>query len=72
MIQGYCVVYLLQIEYRVFDMDWGHFKELLWLRFWCQAFFPIIFMVEKCVHFDIWNEFFFTFSKGPPTIWLKI
>ena len=24
-IQGYCVVYLLQIEYRVFDMDWGHF-----------------------------------------------
>ena len=22
----------------------------------CQAFFPIIFMVEKCVHFDIWNN----------------
>ena len=24
--------------------------------FWCQAFSLIIFMVEKCLHFDIWNE----------------
>ena len=41
--------------YRVFDMDLGHFKELLWLCFWCQTFFPIILMVEICVHFDICN-----------------
>ena len=37
-----------------FKMDWGYFIELvLQLRFWCQAFSPIIFMVEKCVHFYI-------------------
>ena len=27
-------------NYRVFKMDWGHFKGLLWLQFWCQAFSP--------------------------------
>ena len=50
--------------YRVSNMDWRYFKEVLWLCYWCQAFLPIIFMVEKCVHFDIWNnkKLFFTFS----------
>ena len=38
---------------------------LLWLHFWCQEFFHIIFMVEKCVYFDIWNKKNFNFSKGP-------
>ena len=37
-------------------MDLGHFKGLLWLHFWCQTFSSIIFIVEKCVHFDIWNK----------------
>ena len=46
-------------SYRVSKMDWGHFKELPCLCFWCQAFPPIIFMVEKCVYFDIWNKFHF-------------
>ena len=45
-------------------MDGITFKELLWLHFWCQEFSPIIFMVEKCLHFDIWNKKIF--SKGPP------
>ena len=35
------------------------------IDFWCQAFPPIIFIVEKGVYFDIWNKFFFTW------IWLK-
>ena len=26
--------------YRVSNVDLIHFKELLWLRFWCQTFFP--------------------------------
>ena len=29
--------------YRVFNMDWGHFKELMWLCFWYQTFFPLCF-----------------------------
>ena len=37
-------------------MDLKHFKELLWLWFWCETFFPIIFMVEKSVYFDICNK----------------
>ena len=49
--------------YRVFKMDRGHFKELLWLRFWCQAFFLIILVVEKCVHFDIWNKKILKFER---------
>ena len=50
---------LPNLNYRVFKMDWGHFKELLWLRFWCQAFFPpILLMVEKCVHIKIFFENF--------------
>ena len=39
---SYCV-YFHNIHYRAFKMDWGHFKELLCLRFWCQ--------VERCVHY---------------------
>ena len=34
-------------KYRVFHMDAMNFKEFLLLHFWCQAFFPIIFMVEN-------------------------
>ena len=38
-------------------MEMPYSKELMpWLHFWCQAFLSIIFMVEKCVHFDIWNK----------------
>ena len=33
--------------------------------FGCQTFFPINFMVEKCVHFDIWNKKDSKNSKGP-------
>ena len=51
-------------NYKVFNMDWGHFKELLWLHFWYQAFPPIIFMVEKCVYFDNWNKNIFENFKG--------
>ena len=45
-------------------MDRVDSKELLWLHFWCQAFPPIIFMMEKCVHFDIWNKKYFENCKG--------
>ena len=41
--------------------------------FWCQSFFSIILMVEKCAgaHFDIWNKKnFYTFSKVSPIILL--
>ena len=31
-------------------MDGVNFKELLWFYFWWQAFFSIIFMMEKCVY----------------------
>ena len=45
-------------------MDLGHFKELLWLCFLCQTFFPIIFMVENVyiLIFEI-KKIFCTFSK---------
>ena len=43
-------------RYRVSHMNRVDFKELLWFRFLCQTFFSIIIMVEKCVHFDIWNK----------------
>ena len=51
--------------YRVSHIDGIEFKELLWFHFWCQAFSPIIFMVEKYVHFDTWNKkcFHFTFQR---------
>ena len=42
-------------KYTMSDIDGVDSKELLWLRFWCQAFSPIIFTMEKCVHFDIWK-----------------
>ena len=48
-------------------MDWGHLKELLWLCFWCETFSLIIVIVEKCVHFDIWNK---NFWKKLGSIWL--
>ena len=38
-------------NYRVSKMDWGHFKELMCLCFWCQAYFPHNFYGGKCVHF---------------------
>ena len=56
-----CIVY-----YRVSNLEMPYSKELLWLHFWSQAFFSIILMVEKSVHFDIWNKKFFENSKGPP------
>ena len=38
--------HIFMVCYRVFQMDWGHFKELLILYIW----FPFItFMVKKCV-----------------------
>ena len=51
--------------YRMSNMDGVDCKELLWHQFWCQAFSPIIFMVEKCVHFDIWNKKNSKMLKGP-------
>ena len=55
-------IYFLQLHfhigmYSVFNMDCDHFKEFLWLWFWCQVIFSFIFMMEKCVylHFDFWN-----------------
>ena len=43
-------------NYRVSKMDWGHFKELLWLRFWLvPGIFPY--------HFYGGN-FFYHFFKG--------
>ena len=42
-------------SYRVFKMDWGQFKELLWL-FFCARYFSLILMAEKRVHFDIWTK----------------
>ena len=52
--------------YRVSNLEMPYSKELLWLHFWSQAFFSIILMVEKSVHFDIWNKKNFENSKGPP------
>ena len=48
---------------------WGKFKELLWLRFWCQAS-PIIFMVEN-VYILIFGikKIFQNFQMIPPIIW---
>ena len=60
------------MSYRVFNMEMRHFKEPLWLHFWWQTFFSIILIVEKCVHFDIWNKKIPKLSKGPPMIWLII
>ena len=45
-----------KLNYRVFDMDEVDSKELLWPHFGARHSIPIIFMVEKCVHFDIWNK----------------
>ena len=43
--------------YRVSHMDLEHFKELCAVSsFLVPDISPIIFMVEKCVHFDIWNR----------------
>ena len=62
-------------------MEMRHFKEPLWLHFWWQTFFSIILIVEKCVHFDIWNKKNSENFKGSPLwfgslykiwIWLKI
>lgn len=49
-------------------MDEVDFKELMWFRFFCKKTFPppIIFMVEKCVQFDIWNFFFKNFKGSSP------
>ena len=56
-----CVV----TNYRVSFMDKVDFKELLWLCFWYQTFFPFIFMLETCVHFFISGmKIFFTFQSS--------
>ena len=52
--------------YRVSHMDGKNSKELSWFCFLCQTIFPFIFMVEKCVHFDIWHKKNSKISKGPP------
>ena len=61
-------------EHRVSRMDGVNFKALLWIYFLCWVFSSFIFMVEKCVHLDIWdlkkrkkNQF----SKGPQKNTLK-
>ena len=36
-------------------VDWGYFKELLWLCFWCQTFFPIILITWKYVYILIFG-----------------
>ena len=48
-------------------MDMGYFKELLLpeASFLVPDIFPIIFMVEKCAHFDIGNKKLFS-NKGFP------
>ena len=38
------------LKYRVSNMDWGHFKEVLWLHLWFQAFFLIILMVKHHIN----------------------
>ena len=45
-------------------MGWGLYRATV-TSFLVQEIFPIIFMVEKCVHFDIRNKFLFTFSLDP-------
>ena len=42
-------------EHRVSRMDGVNFKALLWIYFLCWVFSSFIFMVEKCVHLDIWD-----------------
>ena len=59
-------IWSIQSYYRVSNMDLGHFKGLLWLHFWCQTFSPVIFIVEKFVHFDIWNKKFFSLFQRVP------
>ena len=49
---GTCCLREFEI-YRVSHMDGIDFKELLWHHFWHLTVFSIIFMREKCVHFDI-------------------
>ena len=59
------VKHKVNMYYRVFDMDQGHFKELLWLHFWCQAF-PSSFLWWKNVYMlVIWNKKFLHFFKVP-------
>ena len=55
----------------MFDIDLGHFTELgnTVASFLVPNIFPYHFMVEKCVHFDIWNKKISKISKGPPMIW---
>ena len=62
--------FVCEITYRVSNMEIPYSKELLWLHFWCQAFLSIIFMVEKCVHFDIWNNRISLFERAPSMILL--
>ena len=54
-LMGKLIFLMKNIFYRVFKMDWGHFKLLYYsFVFGARHFSPIVFMV----HFDIWNKKF--------------
>ena len=75
-------IIIIILIYRVSNMDGVDCKELLWLRFLCQAFLFIIFIVENrkiCTFWYLEYKIFHFFQRVPPLyylahfwIWLKI
>ena len=60
------VKHKVTMYYRVFNMDQGHFKELLWLHFWCQTFYSPSFLWWKNVFILIFGikKFYLKFQRA--------